>query len=235
MSQPDVLQRIAALEAAIEQLMAGGMTKHHASHEAGAGDALTTVPTHDHTGDAGDGGKIAGSAALTNVPNHDHTGDAGDGAQLAGLSALSDVSQAGAASKIMATDANGIGYTVGGLGIGNDSPAPNALRGHIVTKHKQTLTTGVTDGNAAGVALSPEYDAAYTVTRHNYIYCNQPVLTNSAAVTDACLARFDAAAGTHKAIDSGTTKTSPGTVSAWVKININGTIYYVPAYTSKTT
>ena len=45
---------------------------------------------------------------------------------------------------------------------------------------------------------------------------------------------FDAAAGTHKAVDSGTTKTSPGTVSVWMKINVNGTVHYVPAYTSKT-
>jgi uncharacterized protein YijF (DUF1287 family) len=44
-----------------------------------------------------------------------------------------------------------------------------------------------------------------------------------------------AAAGTHKAVASGTTKTSPGAVSAWVKININGTIHYMPAYTNTTT
>jgi acetaldehyde dehydrogenase (acetylating) len=54
-------------------------------------------------------------------------------------------------------------------------------------------------------------------------------------MTDAHVFRFDAAIGTHKAVDSGTTKTSPGTVSAWVKININGATHYMPAYASKTT
>jgi hypothetical protein len=44
--------------------------------------------------------------------------------------------------------------------------------------------------------------------------------------------RFDAAAGTHKAIAAGSTKVTPGTVDAWLKVNINGTLYYVPAYTS---
>ena len=53
-------------------------------------------------------------------------------------------------------------------------------------------------------------------------------------ITDAVLARFDAAAGTHKAVDSGSTKSTPGTVDAWLKYNVNGTIYYSPLYTSKT-
>ena len=47
--------------------------------------------------------------------------------------------------------------------------------------------------------------------------------------------RFPAAAGTHSTVDAGTTKTTPGTVNAWVVININGTEHYIPAYTSKTT
>ncbi len=33
---------------------------HHATHDAGGDDALTTVPDHDHSGDAGDGGMLAG-------------------------------------------------------------------------------------------------------------------------------------------------------------------------------
>jgi hypothetical protein len=34
-------------------------------------------------------------------------------------------------------------------------------------------------------------------------------------------------------IDAGGSKSSPGTVSKWVKIDIGGTTHYVPAYTSK--
>lgn len=94
---------------------------------------------------------------------------------------------------------------------------------------------GVADSYSGGLNLDPAYDGANTVTRHNYIDVNNPTLTTSAVVTDAAVMRFDAAAGTHKAVDSGTTKTTPGTVDAWAKININGTIYYIPAYTSKTT
>lgn len=102
----------------------------------------------------------------------------------------------------------------------------------------RTITGAVTDGYAGSLLLDPAYDAAtaQTVTRHNYIDVQNPALTGAgpAALTDACVFRFDAAAGTHKAVDSGTTKTTPGTVDAWVKVNINGTVYYQPCYTSKT-
>ena len=101
-----------------------------------------------------------------------------------------------------------------------------------------TLTGAVTDGYSASIRLTPTYTAAtaQTVTRHNYLDINTPTLSGAgpAAVTDATIMRFDAAAGTHKAVDSSSTKTTPGTVDAWVKININGTVYYMPAYTSKT-
>lgn len=101
-----------------------------------------------------------------------------------------------------------------------------------------TLTGAVTDGYSASIRLTPTYTTAtaQTVTRHNYLDINTPTLSGAgpAAVTDAAVMRFDAAAGTHKAVDSSSTKTTPGTVDAWVKININGTVYYMPAYTSKT-
>ena len=97
------------------------------------------------------------------------------------------------------------------------------------------LSAARTDGYSAGILLDPSYDQAFTVTRHNYIDMETPTLTNGATVTDAAIMRFDAAAGTHLAVDSGSTKTTPSTVDAWLKVNINGTIYFVPAYTSKTT
>lgn len=102
-----------------------------------------------------------------------------------------------------------------------------------------TIVGGVTDAYTNAIRLTPTYSAAtaLTVTRHNYIDLNQPAVAGvgPAAVTDAAVFRFNAAAGTHKAVDAGTTKTTPGTVDAWIKVNVNGTIYYMPAYTSKTT
>jgi hypothetical protein len=97
-----------------------------------------------------------------------------------------------------------------------------------------TLSAGLSDGYSGTITISPEYTGAFTVTRHDYIDINQPSLLSSAAVTDAAVMRFNAAAGTHKAVDSSTTKSTPGSVDAWVKINVNGTIMFMPAYTSKT-
>lgn len=101
-----------------------------------------------------------------------------------------------------------------------------------------TIAGAVTDGYTGALELAPTVNAAtaLTMTRLNYVNCKTPALGGAgpAAVTDACLVRFDANAGTHKAVDSGTTKTSPGTVSAWVKVNLNGTVNYIPMYTSKT-
>lgn len=122
--------------------------------------------------------------------------------------------------------------SAGNLGVGG-SPA---TRFH--SAETKTITGAVTDGYAAGFTLAPTYTAAtaQTVTRHNYLDVKNVTLAGAgpAALTDACFARFDAAAGTHKAVASGTTKTTPGGVDAWVKVNINGTIHYMPAYLSKT-
>lgn len=108
------------------------------------------------------------------------------------------------------------------------------LAGNVEFESLRTLTGALTDGYAGSLILDPGYTAAYTVTRHNYLDCQNPSTAASAVVTDACLVRFDAAAGTHKAVDSGTTKTTPGAVDAWIKVNVNGTIHYIPTYTSKT-
>lgn len=106
---------------------------------------------------------------------------------------------------------------------------------HVATA---TITGAVTDGYTAGLRLTPTYSAAtaQTVTRHNYIDLNGPTLSGAgpAALTDACVFRFNAAAGTHKATVGASTKTTPGGWDASIKININGTIFYIPAYLSTT-
>ncbi len=97
-----------------------------------------------------------------------------------------------------------------------------------------TLLAGWNDEMSGGIDLDPTYDGAHTVARHNYLNLRNPTLSGGAAVTNAALARFDQPAGTHKAVDGQTTKVTPGTVNAWIKVNINGTIHYMPAYLSKT-
>ena len=37
-----------------------------------------------------------------------------------------------------------------------------------------------------------------------------------------------------KTVNAASTKQTPGDVKAWIKVNINGTKYYIPAYQSKT-
>ena len=58
-------------------------------------------------------------------------------------------------------------------------------------------------------------------------------LSNGAALTDACVFAFDAAAGSHKAVDSGSTHPDIDATDAWIKVNINGSVHYIPAYTDK--
>lgn len=98
----------------------------------------------------------------------------------------------------------------------------------------QILAAGADDGYCASARFDPGYSGAYTIARHNYLDIQDVSLASGAAVTDACVMRFDANAGTHKALDTASTKTTPGGVDAWVKINLNGTLGYVPVYLSKT-
>lgn len=121
----------------------------------------------------------------------------------------------------------------GNVGIGTTTPTQL-----LELEQVHTLTGALSDGFSASLRLDPGYTAetSLSVTRHNYIDV-QDVSNAGAgpsAVTDAPVFRFNAAAGTHKSVDAATTKTSPGTVNAWMKVNINGTIFYLPAYTSKT-
>lgn len=100
-------------------------------------------------------------------------------------------------------------------------------------------TSGVLTGSPADLEhlrLSPAVAGAFTVTRFSYLKCVQP--TGAATITDGAFAWFDAAVGTHKALASNAavavTITSVGptgsqtTIQGWIKMNINGTLRYVP-------
>jgi hypothetical protein len=119
---------------------------------------------------------------------------------------------------------------ISGLGVGTTAPAT-----HVESEQTVSITSTTADGYAAAITIEPRYTAvsSQTVTRHNYLSILNPITTN-VNVTDACLFRFDGNPGTHKALAAGTTKSNMSSVNAWLKVNVNGTIYYIPAYLSTT-
>jgi hypothetical protein len=95
----------------------------------------------------------------------------------------------------------------------------------------KTITGATTNGYSAGITLDPAYTAssAQTVACHNYLRCERPATTN-VTVTDGALVLFDAAAGTHEAVGAAAGLGNAG----WPKININGTLAYIPVRTAMT-
>jgi hypothetical protein len=102
-----------------------------------------------------------------------------------------------------------------------------------------TITKALADQNASGLILTPNYAGAATVTRHNYVQMDSPAFSGGANVTDACVIRFTAAPGVHKALAAngtaattlGSTGPVAGTAGApkgWMKMNVSGAIRYVP-------
>ncbi len=139
--------------------------------------------------------------------------------------------------------------SVGGLGVAKAGFFGGTINGNgavaaatataFTAAGTSTIVGAVTDAYTCSLRQSPTYSAAtaQTITRHNYLDLNNPVLSGAgpAALTDAAVIRFDAAAGTHKATRAATTKVTVGGVDAWVIINVNGTLMYMPAYLSTTT
>ena len=105
-----------------------------------------------------------------------------------------------------------------------------AVKGLIIHAPSLTLSAGPADLTLHQIA--PVIAGAFTVTRLDYIELSQP--TGVATITDAAVFQFDAAAGTHKATVGATTKVTVTAVTAWLKVNMNGTILYSPLYTSTT-
>lgn len=111
----------------------------------------------------------------------------------------------------------------------------------LTTDKTEVIGAALPLGYSAGIALSPEYDDAsggYAVALHNYISLNTPTVLNTATVTSAAVMQFNAAPGTHAALDAASVKVTPGGVDAWIKISVETapgvfTPFYVPAYLSK--
>jgi hypothetical protein len=163
-----------------------------------------------------------------------------------------DIDLSGEASQITLIDNNATALQIGSSGsldiikiATNDGYAFLEVNGDrtnaglgvasIIVDSNGIMTGNTTDGYVGAIELDPVYTSgsSYTITRHNYIKIDNVGLGENAAVTDACLFSFDANAGSHKAVDSGSAHPDIDTTDAWVKININGTIHYIPAYTDK--
>lgn len=169
------------------------------------------------------GGSAPGTPGATDVL-------VGAGALRVGATTASTSTTTGALTVAGGVGIVGTAYMGGQIQLSGSDAAFGAL----VIQSSATLVAGLTDGYLASQWWRPTYSGAFAVTRHNYVNVRNPVVSGGASVTDAALFRFDAAAGTHAALAAGTTKATPSSVSAWVKININGTLHYVPAYTSTT-
>lgn len=120
------------------------------------------------------------------------------------------------------------------VGPGSATAAVPALQPAVT----DVITGAVTDGYTGSLRIQPTINAAtaQTMTRYNYLDLQNPSVGGAgpATLTDGIVMRFNAAAGTHAAIDGSSVKGTPGGVDAWLKMNINGTKYFVPAYVSKT-
>jgi hypothetical protein len=98
-------------------------------------------------------------------------------------------------------------------------------------------TGGLANADAASLTLSPTYTAtaAGLVGTHRYMNINNVVLGGAgpATITDAAVMYFNAGIGTHEALDIGNTPVGQlHTTAAYLKIDINGTIHYIPVYTA---
>jgi hypothetical protein len=133
---------------------------------------------------------------------------------------------------VSASGGTGCTVTVDTVGGSGEITGITLLAGGTGYAVADALTT--TGGTGTGGKINVTVLTARTVTRHNYINVDNIVLTKSAAVTGAALLRFDANVGTHKALLTGSTKTTPTGVDAWIPINANGTIMYMPVYASTT-
>jgi hypothetical protein len=120
--------------------------------------------------------------------------------------------------------------TLGKTGRFTNNSVDDLTAAQVLLARAFTLTGNVTD--TMQVTMSAVLSGAFTITRYNYIQLQN--ITGAATVSNGCVFRFNAAAGTHKAVDAGTTKVTVTGVDAWMKQNINGTIFYQPLYLSKT-
>tara|TARA_R100000781_G_scaffold108460_1_gene73004 strand:+ start:4079 stop:5608 length:1530 start_codon:yes stop_codon:yes gene_type:complete len=218
--------------------------------KASDGGNTITMDTSDNV-TIGNNLKVGGNVIQASDGGNTITMDTSDNVTIAGDLTVTggDIDLSGEASQITLID-----NATGALQIGSDGALDlfklntsdggptiqiNSAKGQLYANLptlKLTETAVVTgdanDASPASITLDANYMGSHTVTRHNYMVLENPNLTNT-TLTNACVFSFDANAGTHKAIDSGSAHPDIDTTDAWMKININGTVYYIPCYTDK--
>lgn len=159
-------------------LRSGGTLTGNVSCNAGVTIDGVDVDSHRTRHDYG------GADALTTVPNHDHTGDAGDGAKIAGLSALSDVTQSGGVSKVLATDADGhlvigSGKKLDGVDVSAHDHSSSTDQTRLAEKDRvwtqEWFIKGPFTGGDAVIQLTnhPPWKTSKLVKAYLQIYCSQ--------------------------------------------------------------
>lgn len=114
--------------------------------------------------------------------------------------------------------------------------ARNGMGGAPGTLLTLNGTLGSSPAEYHAFEIAPTIAGAFTVTRFNYLRLDDAA--GAATVTDAAALAFNAAVGTHKAlaanaavavtIGAGPTGSTAGNPQGWIKINVNGTLRYVP-------
>jgi len=133
-------------------------------------------------------------------------------------------------SSVAAGVVDGITLTTRGSGYGVE----NNLATTVAPDNGTGCLIDIDSIDASGATIDIDTLTARTIAIHNYIAANNPTVSNGAAVTAAALVDYDAAIGTHPGLQTGSTKTTPTGVDAWIPINANGTLVYIPCYSSKT-
>jgi len=200
-------------------------------NSSGPGGALNLTGGQGGVASGGSGANNANVGGAVNITGGQ--GGNGAGANGAGGSVVLNGGDRGAG----AGSAGAVGNvrlcnTRGYVSLGNVTPTVM-----LHSLEALAIASNPADGYASAFRQAPGYTAAgaQTVTRHNYFDLLNPSPLTNVTVTDACIMRFDAAAGTHKAVAAGSTKTTPGTVNAWLKVNINSALFFIPCYSSMTT
>jgi len=184
---------------------------------------------------------VSAAGSGYDVATHATTGGTGAGCTI-GVATIG----AGGEIETVTVVAGGSHYTVGdvltiaapgtlgtvtvasvGAGTGAVASVAVAVGGTGYEIASALATTGGTSPGT-GCKVNVTVLTARTVTRHNYIDVNTPVLTKGAAVSGAALLRLDAALGTHLATTN-SDKTG-GAKSGTIKVNVAGTIFHIQLY-----
>jgi hypothetical protein len=113
--------------------------------------------------------------------------------------------------------------------------ASNSESDQVVLGNEAVRNTVLRGAVAAGtsVLVGPAGLHSAPAGQHDFITLNDVDFVGATAVTDAAAFAFDADPGVHKAVDAGTTKPDIADVTAWIKVNLNGTVGYIPIYAAK--